>query len=85
MTRKQKERDIEKKVRELMRDSKKDMSANIKKAINCGGLDINSHEGDYIIPRIIFLALLKEETYQYKFHGGNEKFENAVENVYRLI
>lgn len=89
MTRKQKEKDIDKKVRELIRESSENMRKNIKRAINCGALDIDSHNGDYMIPRIILLALLKEESFQYKFHCATDKEKKKlyrkVENVYSMM
>lgn len=88
-TRKQKEKDIEKKVNEFIRESAKHMRQNIKRAMNSGALDISSHDGNYNIPRTIFLALLKEEGFQYKFHCWNAKekkqHDNEVENVYNMM
>lgn len=88
-TRKQKEKDIDKKVREFIRESGKHMRKNIKRAINSGALDISSHDGNYNIPRTIFLALLKEEGFQYKFHCLDDKERkrrnNEVENVYNMM
>ena len=85
-TRKQKEKDIDKKVREFINDSVKHMRKNIKRAMNSGALDIDSHEdGDYTIPRTIFLALLKEEAFQYKFHVDKSKHDKEVDNVFNMM
>ncbi len=85
-TRKQLEKDIDKLTREFIRESVKHMRKNIKRAINSGALDIDSHEeGNYLIPRIIFQALLKEEAFQYKFHDNAKKYNRAAESVYEMI
>lgn len=86
MTRKQKEKDIEKKVNEFIRESTKHMRENIKRAMNSGALDIDSHDESYIIPRTIFLALLKEEAFQYKFHCWDAKqHDKEVDNLYNMM
>ena len=89
MTRKQKEKDIEKKVRELVKDSTARMRKNIRRAIDCGALNLDEHEGDYIIPKIIFLALLKDISFQYHFLTTNEKeqkkYNKAIENIYHIM
>lgn len=86
MTRKQKEKDIEKKVRKLIRESSKGMCKNIKRAISCGALDIDSHEGNYILPKIIFHALLKEVQFQYQFVSDDKKkMEKAADNVFNML
>ena len=88
-TRKQKEKDIDKKVREFIRESSKRMRKNIKRAMSCGAVDIDRHDGNYNIPRTIFLALLKEEGFQYKFHcydiKEQKRHNNEVENIYDMM
>lgn len=83
MTRKQKEKDLDKKVREFINESAKHMRKNIARAINSGALDINSHDADdWLMPRVIFQALLMEEQHQYKFHADEKKRKKEIENVY---
>ena len=83
MERKEKEKDIYKKVRELIRESAAHMRKNIKRALSCGAIDIDSHQNNYLIPKIIFQALLKEEEFQYKLHF--KEYNDSAENLYNML
>lgn len=76
MTKKQ----LQKKTRELIRESAANMRKNIEKAINSGAVDLDAYEDNYELPRIVLGALLRNESFQYKMHTDDGK--KAVENLY---
>ena len=83
MTEKQLKKAIDKKTRELIRESAQRMRQNIKRAFNCGAIDITAYGDDYELPKIILGALLREEAFQYKMHTDEGK--KAVENLYSCM
>lgn len=76
MTKKQ----LQKKTRELIRESAANMRKNIEKAINSGAVDLDAYEDNYELPRIVLGALLRNESFQYKMHTDDGR--KAVENLY---
>lgn len=81
MTRKQ----VEQKTRKLIRESAKHMRANIKRVLDSGAIDISSYDDDFLLPKIIFQALLKEEQHQHKLHFDEDKHNKIINNIYKMI
>lgn len=81
MTKKQ----VEQKTRKLIRESAKSMRANIKRVLQSGAIDISSYDDDFLLPKIIFQALLKEEQHQYKLHFDEAKHNKIINNIYTMI
>lgn len=79
MTEKQIKKEVERKTRQLIRESAQHMRKNIARAFNSGAIDITAYGDDYELPKIIIGALLREETFQYKMHTKEGKA--AVENL----
>lgn len=76
---------VEQKTRQLIRESAKHMRANIKRALNSGAIDISSYDDDFLLPKIIFQALLKEEQHQYKCHSDKDKHNKTIDNIYLML
>jgi hypothetical protein len=83
MTEKQLKKEIERKTRQLIRESAQHMRKNIVRAFNSGAIDITAYGDDYELPKIILGALLREEVFQYKMH--TEEGKAAVENLAACI
>ena len=66
-------RQLKTKTKELIKNSSKSMVENIDKAMASGAIDLNSYEDNYILPKILLCALLKEELHQYKPLGDDAK------------
>lgn len=81
MTRKQ----IDQKTRKLISESAKHMRANIKRVLESGTIDISSYDDDFLLPKIIFQALLKEEQHQYKLHFDEDKHNKIINNIYTML
>lgn len=76
MTKKQ----LQKKTRELIRESAANMRKNIEKAINSGAIDLDAYDDNYELPRIVLGALLRYESFQYKMH--TEEGRKQVNNLF---
>ena len=79
MTEKQIKKEVERKTRQLIRQSAQHMRKNIARAFNSGAIDITAYGDDYELPKIIIGALLREESFQYKMH--TDEGRKAVENL----
>ena len=79
MAKKQLKKEIERKTRQLIRESAQRMRKNIARAFNSGAIDITAYGDDYELPKIILGALLREEAFQYKMH--TDEGRKAVENL----
>jgi hypothetical protein len=78
---------LESKTNKLIAEAVKGIRKNMKKAIKSGSMDIKGAEDNYILPRALLIALLKEETRQ--FSAGGSCFERQIAkesaNIYRCI
>ncbi len=83
MTEKQIKKEVERKTRQLIRESAQHMRKNIVRAFNSGAIDITAYGDDFELPKIILGALLREEAFQYKMHTKEGKA--AVENLAACI
>ena len=81
MTKKQ----IQKKTRQLIRESAQSMRKNIDRILLSGAVDITAYEDNYILPKMIICALLKEEQHQYKPLDNNKQMDKDIENMYLML
>ena len=77
-----KEQVIEK-TKQLIEQSNNKMLENFEKLLNNGHIDYENAEDNFILPRIILCALLKEESFQYK--PIDKKHTNEVNKLYLTI
>lgn len=72
------------KVNELIENSNKSMRNNLNDLLKMEMLlDLDKYDNDYLFPRIVFGALLKEEEFQYKPHTKEE--QKLINSVYRRL
>jgi len=75
------------KTNKLISDAVKGMRENMEKAIKSGSMDIKGAEDNFILPKALIIALLKEETRQ--FSAGGSCYEKQIKkesaNIYRMI
>ena len=81
MTKKQ----VRSKTSELIRNCSASMRKNIEKVLESGAVNIGSYEDNYLLPKIILVALLKEEIFQYEPHSEKRKIEKEINNIYAHI
>ena len=77
-----------KKTRELIRRSTERMRKNLEKVFLSGAVNLPSYEDNYLLPIAIMLALLEEETRQFKpsqFSQYKKQIENDAKNIYACI
>lgn len=80
---------LKEKTIQLISDITASMVNNIDKAIESGSMDIENAEDNFILPKKLILALLKEEMEKTKpYHYDKKKlkmFEKEVENIWLTI
>lgn len=78
--------EVRKKTRELIRRSASDMRKNIERVLKSGAINLEEYEDSYLLPKIIIIALLKEEIFQ---HEPPESFRKEamkeVDNIFALL
>ena len=85
-----KKKRIEEICNELLDNSIEAMRYQIKKSINSGALDINNWDENIdsmIIPKIIMIAVLKDEAEQYSAKGTSfeKQIKREVKNLINFI
>lgn len=53
------------KVRELNKSFSEDLEKELDKILEAGCLDLSKYENDFILPKIVFSAILKSESFQF--------------------
>lgn len=84
MTKKQ----ARKKTRALIRDCAADMRRNLEKALSSGAINLSEYEENWLLPKTILLALLKEQYREFSpdFSGTmGRQVKKESENIYRHI
>lgn len=77
------EKAVEQKTNELLDQAVKMAKSKIKKALNCGAVDVESYDDDYELPKIILHAVMKsmaDETMP--LYPANRKESN---NLYQFL
>lgn len=77
------------KCSQLFAQVTENMPKDLDKLLNSGGVDYESADNDFILPKKILCTILMEEQFQYKPHGMNDK-ENRknkkeIEIYYNMI
>lgn len=71
---------------ELIDDSCKFMKAKAEKAVSGGTMDIGNAEDNYLLPKMLLLALLKDAIHEVGAPIGMEKdFLKEVDDIYSCI
>ena len=68
------------KVNKLINESADCMKKNIERVLDNGSVDIENYEDNFLLPKIILQALLKEESFQYKLEGKDKKVSDNIYN-----
>lgn len=71
---------------ELINQAHRNMLDNIEQAIASGSMNIEGAEDNYILPKALFLALLKEEKHCLSLpYGGRKEFTKTVDKIYAML
>lgn len=82
-------KEVRKKTRKLIRQSCEGMIKNLEKLLDSGAVDYKSADDNFILPKHILCALLKEESFQYKPLARDAKHERGIdreiEKMYAIL
>lgn len=77
---------LESRVLELIDDTSATMKHKVKKVLDSGAIDIDSADDNYVLPKIILRALLKDAEFSIGSPIGKERMtKKEVDNIYALI
>lgn len=77
---------LESRVLELIDDTSATMKLKVKKVLDSGAIDIDSADDNYVLPKIILRALLKDAEFSIGSPIGKERMtKKEVGNIYALI
>lgn len=67
------------KVRELNKSFSEDLEKELDKILESGCLDLSKYKNDFILPKIVFSAILKSESLQFApmSKGYQQEFKNV--------
>ena len=71
------------KVRELNNIFSEDLEKDLEKILNSGCVDLSKYENDFILPKIVFSAILKSESFQ--FAPMSREYQQEIKNVYKFL
>ena len=71
------------KVRELNKSFSEDLEKELDKIIESGCLDLSKYENDFILPKIVFSAILKSESFE--FAPKIKEYQQEFKKVYKLL
>lgn len=78
--------DLESRVLELVDYTSATMKLKVKKVLDSGAIDIDSADDNYVLPKIILRALLKDAEFSVGSPIGEERMiKKEVDNIYALI
>lgn len=77
-------KELRKKTRELIREVNKHMRINLERVIKEKMTDPSEYENNWLLPKTVLLALLKEEQHQYWMPEGRQyaKHKKLTERIY---
>ena len=71
------------KVRELNKSFYEDLEKKLDKILESGCIDLQKYENDFILPKIIFSAILKSESFQ--FAPMSKEYQQEFKNVSKFL
>jgi hypothetical protein len=71
------------KVRELNKSFSEDLEKKLDKILESGCLDLSKYENDYKLPKIVFSAILKSESFQ--FTPMSKAYQQEIKNVSKFL
>lgn len=78
--------DLESRVLELIDYTSTTMKLKVKKVLDSGAIDIDSADDNYVLPKIILRALLKDAEFSVGSPIGKERMiKKEVDKIYALI
>lgn len=81
-----KKEDLIDKTTQLIDAACEDMKKNVIRAIDSGSMNIEEAEDNWILPKLLFKALIKEEDFQTKVPSYIEKkMRNVISKIYAML
>lgn len=71
------------KVRELNESFSEDLEKELDKILKSGCLDLTKYENNFILPKIVFSAILKSESFQ--FAPMIKEYQQEIKNVSKFL
>lgn len=71
------------KIRELQETFSEDIEKELDKILKSGCVDLSKYENDFILPKIIFSAILKSESFQ--FAPMSKEYQQEIKNISRFL
>ena len=71
------------KVRELNNVFSEDLEKELEKILESGCVDLSKYDNDFILPKIIFSAILKSESFQ--FAPMSKEYQQEIKNVSKFL
>ena len=71
------------KVRELNNVFSEDLEKELEKILESGCVDLSKYDNDFILPKIIFSAILKSESFQ--FAPMSKEYQLEIKNVSKFL
>lgn len=80
-------KELRKKTRQLIQDSAQWMRRDIERVLLSGAVDYANAENNYVLPKTIMLALLKEQMRNYDGKGTSyeKQIKKDAENIYARL
>lgn len=71
------------KVRELNKSFSEELEKELDKILESGCIDLKKYENDFILPKIIFSAILKSESFQ--FAPMSKEYQQEIKNLSKFL
>jgi hypothetical protein len=71
------------KVRELNNVFSEELEKELEKILESGCVDLSKYDNDFILPKIIFSAILKSESFQ--FAPMSKEYQQEIKNVSKFL
>lgn len=74
-------KDIIEKIKAMQADNSEWIIKECERLMNSGGIDIAEHEGNFVIPKIIFSVALENLANQYKPYPDQKRLNKIIKNL----
>lgn len=71
------------KVRELNKSFSEELEKELDKILESGCINLKKYENDFILPKIVFSAILKSESFQ--FAPMSKEYQQEIKNVSKFL